>query len=97
MHSFGRHFVEVTWQREIARLRVSRVVTVIDAGRILNPLAGRNQIEGAVVMGVGMALLGGDDVRSPERRTDQQQSGRLRGGGQRRRPGDRRTFPRLPR
>ena len=56
-HSFGCHFVEVTWQPEIARLRVSRVVTVIDAGRILNPLAGRNQIEGAVVMGIGMALF----------------------------------------
>jgi xanthine dehydrogenase YagR molybdenum-binding subunit len=56
-HSFGCHFVEVTWQPELARLRVSRVVTVIDAGRILNPLAGRNQIEGAVVMGIGMALL----------------------------------------
>ena len=56
-HSFGCHFIEVTWQPEIARLRVNRVVTVIDAGRILNPLAGRNQIEGAVVMGVGMALL----------------------------------------
>jgi xanthine dehydrogenase YagR molybdenum-binding subunit len=56
-HSFGCHFVEVTWQPETVRLRVSRVVTVIDAGRILNPLAGRNQIEGAVVMGVGMALF----------------------------------------
>jgi xanthine dehydrogenase YagR molybdenum-binding subunit len=56
-HSFGCHFVEVTWQPEIARLRVSRVVTVIDAGRIINPLAGRNQIEGAVVMGIGMAML----------------------------------------
>ena len=56
-HSFGCHFVEVTWQPEIARLRVSRVVTVIDAGRILNPLAARSQIEGAVVMGIGMALL----------------------------------------
>jgi xanthine dehydrogenase YagR molybdenum-binding subunit len=56
-HSFGCHFVEVTWQQEIARLRVSRVVTVMDAGRIVNPLAGRNQIEGAVVMGIGMALL----------------------------------------
>jgi len=56
-HSFGCHFVEVTWQAEIARLRVSRVVSVIDAGRILNPLAGRNQIEGAVVMGIGMALF----------------------------------------
>jgi xanthine dehydrogenase YagR molybdenum-binding subunit len=56
-HSFGAHFVEVTWQPEIARLRVSRVVTVIDAGKILNPLAGRNQIQGAVVMGIGMAML----------------------------------------
>ena len=56
-HAYGAHFVEVTWQPEIARLRVSRVVTVIDAGRILNPLAGRNQIEGAVVMGIGMSLF----------------------------------------
>jgi xanthine dehydrogenase YagR molybdenum-binding subunit len=56
-HSFGAHFVEVTWQPEIVRLQVNRVVTVIDGGRILNPLAGRNQIEGAVVMGIGMALF----------------------------------------
>jgi xanthine dehydrogenase YagR molybdenum-binding subunit len=57
LHSYGCHFAEVTWQPEIARLRVNRVVTVIDAGRIINPLAGRNQIEGAVVMGIGMALF----------------------------------------
>jgi xanthine dehydrogenase YagR molybdenum-binding subunit len=57
IYSYGAHFAEVTWQPEIAQLRVSRVVTVIDAGRILNPHAGRNQIEGAVVMGVGMALF----------------------------------------
>jgi xanthine dehydrogenase YagR molybdenum-binding subunit len=56
-NSYGCHFVEVTWQPEIARLRVSRVVSVIDAGRIINPLAGRNQIEGSVVMGIGMALF----------------------------------------
>jgi xanthine dehydrogenase YagR molybdenum-binding subunit len=56
-HSFGAQFAEVTWQPEIARLRVSRIVTVIDAGRMLNPRPARNQIEGAVVMGVGMALL----------------------------------------
>jgi len=57
IYSYGAHFAEVTWQPETARLRVNRVVTVIDAGRILNPRAGRNQIEGAVVMGVGMALF----------------------------------------
>jgi xanthine dehydrogenase YagR molybdenum-binding subunit len=56
-HSFGCHFAEVTWQPETARLRVGRVVSVMDAGHILNPLTGRNQIQGAVVMGVGMALF----------------------------------------
>ena len=34
-HSYGAQFVEVTWEPEIARLRVSRVVTVIDGGRML--------------------------------------------------------------
>lgn len=56
-HSYGAHFVEVTWQPAIAQLRVSRVVTVIDAGKIINPMTGRNQIEGAVLMGLGMALF----------------------------------------
>jgi xanthine dehydrogenase YagR molybdenum-binding subunit len=60
-HSFGAHFVEVAWQPEIARLRVSRIVSVFDAGRIINPLAARNQIEGALVMGIGMALFEGTD------------------------------------
>jgi xanthine dehydrogenase YagR molybdenum-binding subunit len=57
MHSYGAHFVEVTWEPDTARLRVSRVVTVIDGGKIINQRTGRNQIEGAVVMGVGMALF----------------------------------------
>ena len=60
MHSFGCHFAEVTWQPEIARLRVNRVVTVIDGGRIINPLAGRNQIEGAVVMESGWHVRADD-------------------------------------
>ncbi|WP_144632358.1 xanthine dehydrogenase family protein molybdopterin-binding subunit [Bordetella genomosp. 13] len=57
VNSYGAHFVEVTWHPATARLRVSRVVTVIDGGRIVNPRTGRNQIEGAVIMGVGMALF----------------------------------------
>ncbi|WP_109488302.1 xanthine dehydrogenase family protein molybdopterin-binding subunit [Occallatibacter savannae] len=57
LHSYGAQFVEVEWEPDIARLRVSRVVTVIDAGRIINPKAAANQIAGAVVMGVGMGLL----------------------------------------
>ena len=57
LHSYGAQFVEVEWEPEIARMRVSRVVTVIDAGRIINPKAAANQISGAVVMGIGMGLL----------------------------------------
>ena len=57
INSYGAHFVEVAWHPATARLRVARVVTVIDGGRILNPRTGRNQIEGAIVMGVGMAML----------------------------------------
>src|SRR3984957_7959769 len=56
-HSFGAHFVEVTWDPGIARLRVRRVVSVIDGGRIINQRSARNQIEGAIMMGVGMSLF----------------------------------------
>lgn len=56
-HSFGAQFVEVEWDPGIARLRVSRVVSVIDGGRILNKHTATNQVAGAVVMGVGMGLF----------------------------------------
>src|SRR6202035_5229428 len=56
-HSFGAHFVEVTWDPGIARIRVRQVVTVIDGGRIINQRSARNQIEGSIVMGIGMALF----------------------------------------
>ncbi len=56
-HSFGVQFVEVEWDPGIAKLRVSRVVSVIDGGRIINKITATNQIAGAVVMGVGMGLL----------------------------------------
>jgi xanthine dehydrogenase YagR molybdenum-binding subunit len=57
MHSFGAQFAEVEWDPGIAKLRVSRVVTVIDGGRIINRKTATNQCAGAVVMGVGMALM----------------------------------------
>jgi xanthine dehydrogenase YagR molybdenum-binding subunit len=56
-HSFGAQFIEVAWDPGIARLRVSRALSVIDAGRIINHKAGRNQILGAVVMGIGMGMF----------------------------------------
>ncbi len=55
--SFGAHCVEVRWHPGLARLRVSRVTSVIDAGRIINHHTAANQVYGSIVMGVGMALL----------------------------------------
>jgi xanthine dehydrogenase YagR molybdenum-binding subunit len=56
-HSFGAHFIEIGWHPELARLRVRRVVSVIDGGRIINFQPARNQIEGAIIMGIGMGLF----------------------------------------
>jgi xanthine dehydrogenase YagR molybdenum-binding subunit len=55
--SFGAQFVEIGWNPELARLRVRRVVSVIDAGKIINFKPARNQIEGAIVMGIGMGMF----------------------------------------
>ncbi len=54
------------WDPGISHLRVARVVSAIDVGRIVNPLTARNQVEGAIVMGIGMALFEGTeyDTRS---------------------------------
>ena len=56
-HSFGAQFVEVEWDPGIARLRVSRVVSVVDGGRIMNKRTATNQMAGAIVMGLGMGLF----------------------------------------
>lgn len=58
---FGARFVEVTWRPAIAQLRVSRVVSMMDVGKIMNPTTARNHVEGAILMGVGMALLEGNE------------------------------------
>ena len=57
LHSFGAHFAEVEWEPDIARIRVSRIFSIFDCGKIINKGAGTNQILGAAVMGVGMSLF----------------------------------------
>ena len=59
--SFGAHFVEVRWDAGISRLRVSRVVSAIDVGQIINEKTSANQVEGAIAMGIGMALFEATD------------------------------------
>ena len=57
IHSFGAHFCEIEFDPGIARLRITRWVTVIDGGRMMNAKTARSQILGGVVMGIGMGLF----------------------------------------
>ncbi|WP_372391388.1 xanthine dehydrogenase family protein molybdopterin-binding subunit [Xanthomonas sp. NCPPB 3582] len=52
----GAVFVEVRVDEELGTVRVTRVVSAIAAGRILNPTTARSQIIGGVVWGIGQAL-----------------------------------------
>lgn len=56
-YSFGAHFVEVEFDELIRRLRISRIVSVLDCGRIVNPKLAASQIRGGIVFGIGMALM----------------------------------------
>ena len=55
-NAFGAHFVEVTVDTELGRVKVERFLAVHDCGRIINPLTAESQIKGGALMGVGMAL-----------------------------------------
>jgi CO/xanthine dehydrogenase Mo-binding subunit len=55
--AYAAHFVEVHVDPDFGTVRVARVVSAIDGGRILNPKTARSQIIGAIAMGIGMALL----------------------------------------
>lgn len=55
--SFGAQFVEVRVDPELGTVRVARVVSVVDGGRILNEKIARSQIVGGIVGGIGMALF----------------------------------------
>jgi len=49
-------FAEVKVDEELGVIRVTRVVSAIAAGRVLNPKTAHSQIMGSVVGGIGMAL-----------------------------------------
>jgi xanthine dehydrogenase YagR molybdenum-binding subunit len=54
--SWGAHFCEVKIDPLLPRVQVTRVVSVMNCGRVVNPKTARSQIMGGVVMGIGMAL-----------------------------------------
>ncbi|HZO46157.1 MAG TPA: xanthine dehydrogenase family protein molybdopterin-binding subunit [Xanthobacteraceae bacterium] len=58
-HASNTHsavFVEVKVDEELGVIRVTRAVSAVAAGRILNTKTAHNQIMGSVVWGIGMAL-----------------------------------------
>ena len=55
-HTHSAVFVEVKVDEELGVVRVTRVVSAVAAGRIINPKTARSQILGGVVMGIGMAM-----------------------------------------
>ncbi|MFN8580522.1 MAG: molybdopterin cofactor-binding domain-containing protein [Gemmatimonadaceae bacterium] len=54
--SVGAQCAEVEVDAETGRVRVTRIVAVHDAGRIINPLLAQSQLEGGILQGLGFAL-----------------------------------------
>ena len=54
--SYSAHFVEVHVEPRTGRVRVPRVVTIADCGRVVSPRTATSQVHGQVVWGVSHAL-----------------------------------------
>jgi xanthine dehydrogenase YagR molybdenum-binding subunit len=55
--SFCASFVEVHVHAHTGEVRVTRVVSAIDAGRIMNHKTAQSQVYGAITWGLGLALM----------------------------------------
>lgn len=54
--SYIAHFVEVRIERHTRRIRVPRVVSIADCGRVVSPTTARSQIYGGVVWAISATL-----------------------------------------
>ena len=55
--AFGAQFAEVEVDTETGQVRVVRIVSAHDSGRIINPTLATSQVEGGVIQGIGYALF----------------------------------------
>ena len=55
--SFCANFVEVAVHAMTGEVRVTRVVSVIDNGKVVNHKTARSQVLGSIVWGIGIALM----------------------------------------
>ncbi|GAA5114824.1 xanthine dehydrogenase family protein molybdopterin-binding subunit [Pseudonocardia adelaidensis] len=54
--SYIAHFVEVRVEPTTCRIRVPRVVSVADCGRVASPVTAASQVRGGVIWGIGATL-----------------------------------------
>jgi xanthine dehydrogenase YagR molybdenum-binding subunit len=57
LHAWCVHFIEVRVDEDFGTVRVSRVVSALDSGRLYNPKLVESQWKGGIIMGIGQALL----------------------------------------
>ena len=62
MDSYGAHFCEIAVDADTGVSQVRRFESVLNCGRIINPILARSQYIGAVTMGIGMALMEGNEL-----------------------------------
>jgi CO/xanthine dehydrogenase Mo-binding subunit len=55
--AFAAKFVEVHVDRDLRSIRIARIVSVVDGGRILNEKLARSQIIGGTIGGIGQAIF----------------------------------------
>src|SRR5438105_7787096 len=55
--AFGAQFAEVEVDMETGIVRVLRIVSAHDSGRIINPTLAESQLEGGIIQGLGYALF----------------------------------------
>jgi xanthine dehydrogenase YagR molybdenum-binding subunit len=60
--SYSAHFVEVRVEPTTRRVRIPRVVSVADCGRVVSPRTAASQVRSGVVWGIGAALREASEV-----------------------------------
>lgn len=60
--SYIAHFVEVRVEPNTRRIRVPRVVSIADCGRVVSPRTAASQVRGGVVWGIGATLREASEI-----------------------------------
>jgi xanthine dehydrogenase YagR molybdenum-binding subunit len=66
--SFGAHFCKLKVNQWTGEVRVQKVTSVMDIGRVINLKTARSQIVGGIVFGIGMALFEGSILEAKNAR-----------------------------